>query len=466
MAVVVVGTVAPDVLRSTGLGAPDILQGLAGNDTLVGGEGVDILTGGPGTDLLRGGGGNDRFTWSSGDDRDVFRGGAGTDSISVAFLDSSFGFYFAGLRSHFDAARAGVEVLTTTEAAPPGSGAPRIITVQAGSEAVRWDLSALRLVSPHADLLALLLTQGADRVTGTDAAETFAGDFPFVSTISGGADTLRGGGGNDTIQGLGGADRLYGDAGDDRLDGFAGNDRLHGGDGADALKGWAGDDRLLGGSGNDTLIGDEGADTLDGGAGQDEASGGAGDDLLRDSAGQDLLRGDEGNDTIRADGEASLDFASGGGGNDLIVGDSAGLFQMSGGEGNDTLRGASARGEAGDDVLDARGVLRANLGGGAGTDLFLLSLQNGGDYRITDFCQGGTGAVDEELRIDVVDPTLAALQVRVSGSTAFLTVQQLGTGGAVLGSMQVGFEGVVPLLAALHPGIGVEAALREHVVLL
>jgi len=129
-------------------------------------------------------------------------------------------------------------------------------------------------------------------------------------------------------------------------------------------------------SGNDVLIGTSGADVIDGGAGSDEVLGLAGKDSLSGGEGSDTLRGGEGDDT--------LDGGSGPYGYDYLYG----------GDGKDTLRlnnGGYAYGDAGDDLLDARGIVAGSsyvasvyLDGGAGND----KLYGGGG---SNYLSGGYG---------------------------------------------------------------------------
>ena len=176
-----------------------------------------------------------------------------------------------------------------------------------------------------------------------------------------------------SIYGLGGNDLiiagiqsafLYGNEGQDQLRGGFGNDVLFGGKDSDQLEGQQGDDVLYGNQGNDALAGDAGNDLL---------LGGEGDDGLRGGYLVDLDFGE-----IDQDGD---DFLSGGGGGD----------DMAGGQGNDFLSGDSGndalQGEQGNDTLDG-GDGFDNLTGRSGTDLMVLSPNNEGFDRISDFEDG------------------------------------------------------------------------------
>ncbi|MEH2409314.1 LamG-like jellyroll fold domain-containing protein [Nostoc sp.] len=163
-------------------------------------------------------------------------------------------------------------------------------------------------------------------------------------------DTFNGSSSNDTFNGAGGNDILKGEKGDDDLKGGNGNDTLYGGMGNDQLEGNAGNDILTGEDGDDKLDGGVDDDTLDGGAGKDKLNGGNGNDILTGGDGGEELNGGDGNDTL-----------TGASGNDVLIG----------GNGNDILTGGAV-----DDILT----------GGAGADIFkLLSPQDNGYDRITDF---------------------------------------------------------------------------------
>lgn len=77
---VVVGSAAPNVLRSSGRGARTVLDGAAGNDVLRGDVGPEQLIGGEGDDELIGGLGDDELD-----------GGPGSDKFVADDVDASFG---------------------------------------------------------------------------------------------------------------------------------------------------------------------------------------------------------------------------------------------------------------------------------------------------------------------------------------------------------------------------------------
>ena len=236
-----------------------------------------------------------------------------------------------------------------------------------------------------------MLGDGADSVTGNDAANTIdlgvgddsaaagAGNDSIMGgigfdTIDGGTgdDTLIGGNGADSLMGGDGADRLEGGDGFDQIQGGDGNDRIFAGSTADRVYGGEGDDWISGGSnvgntvdglwgeeGNDTIVGDGGFDLLDGGAGDDLLDGGHQADNLYGRDGNDILRGGLGLD--RLFGGADNDLAEGGDGNDGLFGD-GGNDSLYGEAGNDNFFGGS-----GNDVLSG-GADNDTLNGGSGFD--------------------------------------------------------------------------------------------------
>jgi serralysin len=246
-------------------------------------------------------------------------------------------------------------------------------------------------------------TEGADKLTGTIAAEAIDG-LAGNDAISGlgGNDTLVGGSGNDKLYGgdndddlsggldndllqgdLGndvlsgddGFDKLYGGAGNDDLDGGTGNDKLYGDADNDELTGSAGDDRLDGGDGDDDLDGGTENDRLAGGNGDDQLLGGTGTDRLSGGFGNDTLDGGEGDD--RLDGGDGDDELSGGTGTDRLSG-GFGSDTLDGGEGDDRLEG----GDGDDELSGGTGIDR--LTGGLGEDSFVFVDGFGAD-QVRDF---------------------------------------------------------------------------------
>src|SRR6202012_5986988 len=69
-------------------------------------------------------------------------------------------------------------------------------------------------------------------------------------TISGDAQTIRGGDGDDLLNGGGSSNFIQGNNGNDTINGGAGNDHLIGGTGADSINGQDGNDSIEGNEDN------------------------------------------------------------------------------------------------------------------------------------------------------------------------------------------------------------------------
>jgi hypothetical protein len=167
--------------------------------------------------------------------------------------------------------------------------------------------------------LAILGTNGSDRITGTNRADRIL--------AFGGRDRVSGGRGNDCVEGGTGNDNLDGSNGDDRLFGGDNRDIMNGGTGRDRLVGDAGNDKLSGSSGNDRLQGDAGRDKLSGGLGKDVLIGGAGRDYIEGGPGADRVIAGTGDDVINlSESGAGRDVVNCGPGNDVVRVDSRDRF--------------------------------------------------------------------------------------------------------------------------------------------
>ncbi len=166
-------------IEYNGGGGRDTITGGALSDELDGGSGNDLLKGGGGNDTLRGGTGNDKLYGQAGDDlfvhgrpgTDFYDGGAGTDSLSFAFLSS-------------------------------GSSAVLDITDQSRNKGAALGLTV----------------SGIENVIGSAQDDDIRGD--------GAANVLKGGGADDILQGRAGDDTLNGQQGDDVLTGGTGKDKF------------------------------------------------------------------------------------------------------------------------------------------------------------------------------------------------------------------------------------------------
>jgi Ca2+-binding RTX toxin-like protein len=148
-------------------------------------------------------------------------------------------------------------------------------------------------------------------VSGTDYADTLAGDGRENGLFgSDGKDIIAGGGGNDFIEPGGGRDTADGGPGSDVL---ANLDRygvtIDLGAGTDSDGGTiTGFEDILGSSSKDTLIGDAGPNTILGADGNDVLRGRAGDDLLSGDRGDDTANGGPGTDRCQAESQADCEF--------------------------------------------------------------------------------------------------------------------------------------------------------------
>lgn len=229
-------------------------EGTAGDDDVQGTNLQDRFAGSAGNDILAGGLGADTYQWGArfGVDHvvDADAGMASTDILDLSDTHSPDQLWFT---------RVGDDLLVRQQGAADGvTVVGQFLGSGAGVETVKF---AGGVAWARADILAnlsLVLTEGADFVTGTA-----------------GADLILAGGGADNVDGAGGDDTLYGQAGNDYLRGGTGNDRLYGGEGGDQLDGGDGNDVLNDGEFLDSLFGGNGNDELRGGL---SMTGGAGSD--------------------------------------------------------------------------------------------------------------------------------------------------------------------------------------------
>ena len=337
------------------------LTGTSYADTLIGDAGANALVGGGGDDVLEGLGGGD-----------VFAGGAGVDTVSYAH--SSAGVV-ASLTSVFTA---GPVVVPTNDASGDtyssienitgtayddmliGDAASNVIMGGAGDDVLEGMAGAdfldggsgIDTVS-YAHATSSVRASLAAGVAGFVASGDASGDtFANVENITGSdwddtligdnaANIVAGGGGDDVLEGLGGADTLDGGAGNNTAS-YANAADAGGGVGVvaslDSPAGNTGDaagdiyidiQNLLGSAYDDTLTGDAGDNLLEGGAG---------DDLLFGGLGVDRLIGGDGDDILSDDAAGAAQLYGGAGGDVLILtGYDAGVDTIDGGGGTDTL---------------------------------------------------------------------------------------------------------------------------------
>jgi Ca2+-binding RTX toxin-like protein len=215
------------------------------------------------------------------------------------------------------------------------------------------------------------------------SADGVANDGAAGETDNIGADVeeIRGTNESDTLTasssapavlvGLDGADTLTGGDAADVLEGDAGNDTLSGGDGADTFFTDSGNDTANGGPGDDFFVGDPGADDLHGGPGFDDVTygnepyNGPGpvavaaslDDVANDGANGQDGSGVDGAGAAADNVHSDVEEIDGSEGNDTLTGDAA-VNELFGGPGNDTITGGGGNdflfGDDGNDNLLAR----------------------------------------------------------------------------------------------------------------
>lgn len=337
----------------------------------------------------------------------------------------------------------------------------------------------------------IFLGSGADRLTGTDRAETIH--------MRGGDDTVLAGGGDDVIHHLSGADRVDGGAGVDAIvftarvaeatwtmlaDGwtrlatatstvvcwavenfrfldatlswdalFGGSLEILGTEAADRIETGERDEIVRAGAGDDLILGSTGDDRIEGGAGFDAV------DYAALSAGLTLLAGQvakaEGGDALvdveRVVGTAHADRMTAGAGvqtligadgDDALTGDDAanlldgglGADALDGGAGADTLLGG-----AGDDMLIG-GAGSDRVDGGEGSDTAVLAgVRSSYDVRFDAFGAAfatlrGTTEVDallgvETLAFDDASVSVSGLLADATAAAASVAVRVHWGGG-------------------------------------
>lgn len=437
----------------------DFIGDARGADTILAGAGNDHVSFHGGDDLVDLGSGDDTYTVN----QLVFfaghatvAGGAGSDTL-VWDADSAPDGITVDLAAGRAAAENAVLQLSGFESLVIGGlGGVRVATAVPGWHAdLAGDDAANRIhvFLPDAGSATVDGRGGDDDISADGSASTMltahggAGNDHVLATD--GADWLDGGDGADTLLGAGGNDHIFGNAqaamqgsadgadmidagaGADYVNGNAGNDVIQGGAGSDRLYGGAGDDLITGDKdddivhglaapGNDHLNGNKGNDTLDGGWGNDDLHGGQGNDLLKGGEGDDLLMGDIGNDTL--DGGGGADVLTGGEGADLFVVTAVNTSGLPFVPTNTSPVDEIADFQSGTDHIQLAFHVTAIVQGGTATDLVqaaqfatnvlhaaplageVAAVQVGADTYLFFASDGGTGAIDDAIRLDHVGP--------------------------------------------------------------
>ena len=390
-----------------GYGGADSLTGGAGSDQIVGGfpsynptddryepdfyspdTGGNRLRGGGGDDMIYSGGAGDSLDGGEGDDRltgvyngDTLRGGDGNDILSEAgrsslgetvmgaVIDGGAGDDTLFQGSGNDVIDGGTGFDTVSYGSLYGA---TIIDLNAGTASNSLDGSDRLTGVEH------IRTYGVAIITGTDAAETFEGQYDNAFDSS--PASFFGGGGDDTLLGGGGLDTLSGGDGNDRIAGYGRADTLTGGAGSDTFVYLAVSDSTNEQGANDVITDfQSGVDRID-----LAGVSGARVSIVRNGDGSSTLSyayptgyGAQPQGVIRVVGDVQ--------GSDVAVQPGAG-FELYGTGGADTLTGGG-----GNDYLEARNGADV-LTGGAGRDLFVYRYLDESPVAapdtITDFQQG------------------------------------------------------------------------------
>jgi Ca2+-binding RTX toxin-like protein len=437
--------------RLLGGDGSDFIDGQQGNDTaLLGagddvfqwdpGDGSDVVEGGDGADrmLFNGSAGNESFTASANGGRTLFTRNLGSIVMDVNDVETLDLNALGGTDQITVNDLTGTDVvevnvnLAGTLGGTTGDGAVDAVIVNAtggndvidvvgaGTAVSVLGLSArVNVTNSEGALDSLTVTggAGADSITATTlpagvvklTLDGGAGDDTLLG--SQGADTLIGGDGNDFIFGDNGNDVASMGAGDDvfQWNPGEGNDIVEGGDGSDALA-------FLGANiaenvnivanGGRTLftrdIASVAMDLNDVERIEFHALAGADNIVIGDLAGTDVkrvdldLRGPNGG----GDGAADTITVNGTQGDDVIAvtGDAGGVH-VSGLQADVNIfdQEAALNGQAGNDVIDARGLkadgIQLTMNGGLGADIFFggdgNDLVTGGDGNDTAFMGAG-----------------------------------------------------------------------------
>lgn len=335
--------------EAIGNGGRDVYDMGAGDDDVVGGSDVDTVHLGDGMDDVYAGAGDDLVYGEGGDD--YLRGQDGDDHLDSGPSDKGNGAVWGGLGS---------------DTIWNGQGGGAVTTGSGGAS--YDDLGSTNVVYGYASPAG-----SHNSYTGSLGVDVFH--------LGDGNDLVYPADGDDVVELGGGWNTVYASAGDDTLTGGEGEDQLSGGAGDDVLTGNGADDNLYGGDGHDVLRAGDGLDGLEGGAG---------DDLLDSGPGADDMWGEAGYDTVTyADRTTDVVVSEDGNYNDGGVEDASpgvtyrdmvrdDVERILTGSGDDHVwladrdrtLAATIEGGAGDDVLEVRSLVTADVTivGGPGDD--------------------------------------------------------------------------------------------------
>jgi Ca2+-binding RTX toxin-like protein len=194
-----------------------------GNDILIGTDADNVLSGGSGNDYIEGRGGDDKLAGNAG--ADTLVGGAGNDTFDA----SDYDYNGAGDTKMPDIFRGGAGIDTVTYASANRSDRMSLSLDNIANDGLSGERDNLIDI---------------ENVTGGDGDDTIIGSDKG-NVLRGGPSNVPDGGDNDFIYGLGGNDILIGGRGKDLLVGGDGDDVIWSVDGSsgDRIDGGAGFDR-------------------------------------------------------------------------------------------------------------------------------------------------------------------------------------------------------------------------------
>ena len=409
-----------DDMVSAGNGLATLIQlridGGSGNDTLLGGDGADVLIGGDGNDFIDGNRGNDTaflgadddvFQWDPGDGSDRVEGEAGNDALI---------FNGASINEKIDITANGERVRLTRDVG-----------------GVTMDLNDVEQIGVNA-------LGGADTIAVNDLSGT---DMTFVDLNLGAS-----GGGGDTaddiviVNGTDHADaiQIVGADADFVVTGLAALVSVHNSETSDQLmvNARGGDDNVSatalpaatvslnidGGNGNDSIFGGSGADKLFGGDGNDFIEGNQGNDTATLGAGDDIFFWNPGDGSDTVEGQ---------GGFDALLFNGANINERIDISANGT-RALLSRDIAGI-TMDLNGIEQIDLNALGGADTITVNDLSG--TGVSQVHLNLTGVIgehtdDDEVDTIIVNGTLAADAVAITGSKAAVTVTGLAAAVTII----------------------------------
>ena len=409
-----------DDMVSAGNGLATLIQlridGGSGNDTLLGGDGADVLIGGDGNDFIDGNRGNDTaflgadddvFQWDPGDGSDRVEGEAGNDALI---------FNGANINEKIDITANGERVRLTRDVG-----------------GVTMDLNDVEQIGVNA-------LGGADTIAVNDLSGT---DTTFVDLNLGAS-----GGGGDTaddiviVNGTDHADaiQIVGADADFVVTGLAALVSVHNSETSDQLmvNARGGDDNVSatalpaatvslnidGGNGNDSIFGGSGADKLFGGDGNDFIEGNQGNDTATLGAGDDIFFWNPGDGSDTVEGQ---------GGFDALLFNGANINERIDISANGT-RALLSRDIAGI-TMDLNGIEQIDLNALGGADTITVNDLSG--TGVSQVHLNLTGVIgehtdDDEVDTIIVNGTLAADAVAITGSKAAVTVTGLAAAVTII----------------------------------